>query len=112
VAEQKALSKGDFLRALVGQAESFLVPDVGTVVLRPLTTVEVEEISAAANGKTVELMARAVRFGLVDPELTDDDLPELRRAVAGRFLPLAERIMTISGMGDAKRFEGEAGGGS
>lgn len=105
------VSATDFLRAVVGEPQPFEVPNVGTVMIRPLTFGEAERITSAHKNQTAEMMLQALALGLVEPALDAEQIEALHQANAGPVMKIAARIMQISGMsGDT--LEGEAGGGS
>lgn len=107
-----SLSAKDFLSAIAGEPEVLPVPGVGTVVVRPLNVAEVQAIVRKAGEDETALMVHALVTGMVDPQLSEDDIPALQRAAAGPFLVVAKRIMELSGMTNQDTLENLAGGGS
>lgn len=106
------LSAKDFLNAIAGEPESLPVPGVGVVVVRPLNVAEVQAIVSKADQDEVTLMVHALVLGMVEPQLSEEDIPVLRRAAAGPFMVVAKRIMELSGMTNQETLENLAGGGS
>jgi predicted Zn-dependent peptidase len=106
------LSKADFLAAITAEPEDLAVPGVGTVRVRGLTTYEANSLYARYEKDNAELLVRALLAGLVEPAFTEDDLPALRNAAAGKLAPVAQRIMDLSAMSKSEDALGEAGGGS
>lgn len=94
------LSAKDFLSAIVGEEEDFMVPGVGTVRIRPLTVAEVRRIYAMAEDDA-DRMALAVGLALVKPQLDDAETRQLLHAAAGRMTPLIQRVMELAAMIDA-----------
>lgn len=106
------LSTADFLNGITLEPVDVEVKGLGTVQVRGLTAMEMARITDRAKGDSAEVMVLAAYYGLVQPRLTEDDLPALRGAAALRFAPIMQRIMELSGQGDAEKTEGEVGGGS
>lgn len=106
------LSASDFLAGITGQEEDVDVPGVGTVRIRPLTTVEAGRIFQVQDAG--ERIALAVGMALVEPRLTEDEARQLLHAAAGRMAPLTQRVLTLAGMMSEPEVDGAplAGGGS
>lgn len=106
------LTSADFLAGITLEPVDVEVKALGTVQVRGLTAMEMARISERANGDNAEVMVLAAFYGMVQPKLSEDDLPLLRGAAALKFAPIMQRIMELSGQGDAERTAGEVGGGS
>lgn len=106
------ISASDFLAAIVGETVEHNVPGVGIVTIRSLDAVLGKRLFETYAKDEGELFAQIVRHGLVEPQLSDDDLAALRAAKAGPIMKLATAIMQLSGMSDDETMAGEAGGGS
>jgi hypothetical protein len=106
------VSAKDFLAAISAEPVEHEMPGVGTVKVRALTAGEGQRLVAVGQNDNDEMMFQAVRLGLVEPALTDDDLAALRQSKAGPVMRLAAHIMRLSGMVDDELMQGEAGGGS
>lgn len=116
VKAKRFLDANDFFAAIIAEPEEVEIPGKGFVRLRGLTTAEVEQVVSAATvdgeRNTAILMTQAVVRGLVEPQLGIDHVERLMQAGGGYILPLARRIMSLSGMGDVEELEKKAGSGS
>ena len=77
------------------------IPGVGTVRVRGLSRYEVL-LAQREQPKGAGAMERVIlRFGLVDPELTEDEVTQWQKASpAGELEPVTRRIQALSGMGE------------
>lgn len=116
VKASRFLDANDFFNAIIAEPEAVEIPGKGWVLLRGLTTAEVEQVLSLAtvDGKqnTSILMTQAVVRGMVQPALTEEHVERLMAAGGGYILPLAKRIMALSGMGETEEFEKKVGSGS
>lgn len=110
------LSESDFLDAIIAQPEFAEIAGKGKVEIRGLSTLEVQQVIAEAtkNGAqdTALLMTHAVLRGMVRPKLSESHIEKLLRAGGGYILPLAQRIMVLSGMTNLTDLEKKVGDGS
>lgn len=104
------LSAEDFLAGILGQEEDFSVPGLGTVRIRPLTTVEAGKVFAYA--ESGQRIAAAVGLALVEPKLTEEEAQQLLHAAAGKMAPLVQRVLALAGMVGDEEAESLAGAGS
>lgn len=116
VKASKYLDAADFVAAIVAEPEDVEIPGKGWVQIRGLTTLETEQVITAAtvNGKqnTAILMTQSVLRGLIQPRLSESYIEALMNAGGGYILPLAQRIMALSGLGNAEDFQKKVGDGS
>lgn len=77
------------------------IPDLGTVRVRGLSRYEVL-LAQKELPKGVLAMERVMlRFGMVDPPMSEDDVTAWQKASpAGELEPVTRRIQSLSGMGD------------
>ena len=106
------LTAADFLAGILGEPELFTVPGLGTVKIRPVTSLEAEGVNARGGGDPHKMMRETVRVALVEPVLTDEQFQQLENARAGIIMRLAKRISMISGIDDDPALADLAGGGS
>lgn len=110
------LTTEDFIKGVIVEPQDYEVPGLGWVQVRGVTTLEMQRINEKADGDQVRMMALAIRMGLVQPELNDEQVDALASGQAGIVTRIANRVMELSGMSTseamADAIEGEAGGSS
>ena len=106
----KYLTSDEFFSGIVGKAEDYDVPGLGTVQIRPLTLAESRQLSQAHENDEVGLTIAAVQMAMVKPALPPEAIEKLQNAAAGKFMAIANRVMQLSGM--AEDSENLVGGGS
>ncbi len=94
------LNIDDFFTGILGSEEDLEIADVGTVRVRSLETVEVQQIRAAAGDDEMDMTVRSVICAMVQPKLTADHIERLYKAKPGAIQKIARRIMELSGMID------------
>src|SRR5262245_12777468 len=73
------------------------IPGIGTVRVRALNRLEAVHVQEAKGAVQTEL--RIMTLGLVDPQLTEDEVREwMKAAPAGEIEPVSHRIAALSGM--------------
>lgn len=87
----------DFLAGVAGETELFEVGGL-VVKIRSLTFAEVQAISTAYSGNNFEMTFQAVKAGLVEPKLSDEQIEQLRSAKPGAITAISNRVMAISGL--------------
>lgn len=90
-------SAAEFLARLGGKSELYEVDGL-VVKIRSLGYEDVQVINSAANGNNMEMAFQAIRLGLVEPQLDDEQIEALRKAQPGPLMNIARRVMEISGM--------------
>lgn len=99
MSNSKRATAADLLAKRIKEEEIPLPGLDVTVVVRGLSREESAALSAAEGPDAAEIMA--LRFGLIDPKLTEDEIREWRRqAPGGELQPIAEAITRLSGMDD------------
>lgn len=75
------------------------IPGVGTVRVRGLSRYEVMVSQRGNKGGTIAVERVMLRYGMVDPILTEDEVAEWQKASpAGEIEPVARRISELSGL--------------
>lgn len=107
------LSKEAFLAGILGTAVDFDVEGLGTIKIRPLTTVESNTLGKENRGDGIGMMLVSVRTCLVEPALTDSDLEALGKGMPGIITTIGEKILEISGLTEkVEELEKKVGSGS
>lgn len=102
----------DFLAAVAGKTELFEVEPGVFVELRSLGYEESESLIAEYGDKPVALTYQLFAYGLVRPELTDEQKAELRKARPGPVSRMGSRVAELSGLGQEEGASPLAGSGS
>jgi hypothetical protein len=90
------LSRDQILGRKLGR-ETVDVGDAGQVVVRGLTRAEAHDMKEIDGNPEREV--RTLALGVVEPELTEDDVRAwMAGATFGELQPVLERIMSLSGM--------------
>lgn len=102
-----AVDKATLLAAGKLHEETVEVPDVGTVTVRGLSRGEVFKLQQKAlnpDDLEVHLLVR----GMVDPELTKDEVVTWRDEAMGDVIdPISTRIMELSGLAPGQQTQKE-----
>jgi hypothetical protein len=106
----KYLTPDEFFAGIVGEAEDYEVPGLGTIQIRPLTLMESRQLSQEHADDEVGLTIAAVQMAMVKPAMPAESVEKLQGAAAGKFMLIANRVMQLSGMADDS--EKKVGGGS
>lgn len=110
------LTADDFLAGITVEPEDFDAPGLGLVQLRALTTVEVQRLQSKFKGDETSMFVGAIMEGMVYPKLSADAMERLQQGAFGKILPVAKRIMALSGMAgsdeEAENLEQPPGDGS
>jgi hypothetical protein len=110
LSKQSYLSIDDFFSGITGSAEDLALPGLGTVRVRSLEAIEVQQIRAQAGDNEMEMSFLSIIFGMVEPALSREHLEQLHRAKPGIVATITRRIMELSGM--VEDSEKKAGSGS
>ena len=116
--KQVYLTTEDFIAAITAEREDLDVAGLGTVRIRSLTLHEVDKVRRGAIAKKGDepdagrLMAGAILFAMEEPKLPEGLIETLLSGSAGKLTKVAQRIMALSGLGDAKEIDPLAGDGS
>ena len=96
------LSADDFFSAITVEPVDFVLPGGGVVQLRALTSIEVQKLQRTYKDDEMGMFLGALVEGMLQPKLTAEDTKRLSDAAYGKLLPVARRILALSGMGDAE----------
>lgn len=102
--------------ALLGMSvptEDFEIEGVGTITLRGMTRWEMIHVFKLEDNRHKQEQA-ALRFGIVNPPMTEDDIAEWQKVAPGGLLnEIASRINALSGLGkDASKSDVPTDGGN
>lgn len=100
VAEKNKLNKADFLKGLLGKTENFELEGFGIVVLKGLSVKDLETIRSLANEDEMLAALYTIVFGVVEPELTIEDINLIKDANISTAMKLSKRISELSGLVD------------
>ena len=92
------LSIDDFFIGITGSAGDLELSGLGTVKVRSLEALEVQQIRAQAGDNEMEMSFLSIVYGMVEPALSRDHLEQLHRAKPGVIAAITRRIMELSGM--------------
>ena len=107
------ISADDFLIGILGDPVDFEAPGLGLVQLRGLTVGEVAEINRKAKGDRALTLAYSVATGMVQPEMTVEQLLRAPAAMWLKYELIGVRIAELSGLSDDREtLDDFPGGGS
>ncbi len=104
------LSIDAFLAGATAQAVDHEIAGLGTVKVRGLETMELEQIDAQiGDGGNMRWALLAVATALVEPKITTE---QAERMIPGVVKDLSEVIARLSGLGNAEKNDSPPGAGS
>jgi hypothetical protein len=107
------LSADDFLVGVLGEAIDLYVHPLGTVRVRGLTVAEVADIGKRSRNDETLLVVQTVATGMVEPQMTAEQLLSAPAGMVHAYRTVAERIAELSGMtADREKLDDFPGGGS
>lgn len=104
------ISKNDFLTGITGKPVELEVPDLGTVKVKALDYLDVQNLVAECGDDQLKLGLMIAFKGLVDPKL--DSPEQLQIAKPSVIRTISKRVQELSGMVDAADLEKKVGNGS
>lgn len=105
------INKSDFFAAITGKPVDYDVPEVGTIQVRGLTSIELSQVQAK-NLTPVQISLEAVRMCLVQPVLEPADIDALGQAKPGIIEKISGKILALSAMRPDDDLEKKVGSGS
>lgn len=110
------LTADDFLRGVLAEPVDFEVAGLGTVRLRGLTVGEVAVVKREARTDATTLLAQTIALGMVEPQMTLEQLLSAPAGIAQVYEQIGVRIAELSGLGDKpetqEQLDAFPGGGS
>jgi len=106
------LTKADFLAGITLKPQDLEIDGLGTVQVRGLGLAEMNEIRAAIGDNELLLVVHGAHRGLVNPQLSLEDLALLGQANPLVVSEIGKKVFEISGMGQEVGDSPLAGGGS
>jgi hypothetical protein len=110
------LSAADFLTGIMGDPIDLYVHPLGTVRVRGLTVAEVSDVGRRARGDDTQLLINTVVAGMVEPQMTAEQLLAAPAGMVHAYRTIGERIAELSGMvakaEDREKLDSFPGGGS
>lgn len=91
------MNKTDFLNAICGKSVVRQIDGI-EVEIKALTVLEVQQLQSTSD--PVEQSMQMIIAGLVNPQLSKDDIEALKQAKAGFIAKLAKEISELSGLSD------------
>lgn len=91
------MNKETFLSGLCADVEEMEVEGVGTIKIRGLTAKEARRISTYSEKDDYKGTLMTLVYGIVEPQLSEEDLEILGDASIKKLFPIAERIAELSG---------------
>jgi hypothetical protein len=111
--KQRYLSPDDFLRGTLAEPVDLDVPPLGTVRVRGLTVGEVSTIRRSARADGAQLLMQTIALGMVEPQMTAEQLLAAPAGMATVFERIGVRIAELSGLSDdQEEINAFLGGGS
>jgi len=104
------LNIDDFLTGITGGEDDLELPGLGSVRVRSLEALEVQQIRQQAGENDMEMSFFSIVAAMVEPKLDRDHIEKLHHAKPGVIALLTRRIMELSGMVDES--EKKVGNGS
>jgi hypothetical protein len=110
------LSKADFLAGILQRPVDLDVPGLGVVRVQGLTAEQLSDLQLSFESKPpIEVTIQMAYRGLVEPQLSEEDIAALHQANFGYINAIANRVMALSGVGgttaNSEELENLAGGG-
>lgn len=104
------LNIDDFFTGITGGEDDLELPGLGSVRVRSLEALEVQQIRQQAGDNDMEMSFLSIVAAMVEPKLDREHIEKLHRAKPGVIALLTRRIMELSGMVDES--EKKVGSGS
>ncbi len=104
------ISKNDFLAGITGKPVEFEIPDLGTVKVKALDYLDVQNLVNECGNDQLKLGLLIAYRGLVEPKL--DSPEQLHIAKPSVIRAISQRVQELSGMVSAEDIEKKAGNGS
>ena len=102
----KTIDKSQLLSAIAGKEREVEIPGIGNIKIKSLEFSEVKEIQDKAKDDMMLTALYIVRYGLVEPALTDEDIVTLYKGQPGKISKISAEISKVSGMVDEENFTG------
>lgn len=104
------LTKADFLAGITLTPQDFEVEGLGMVQVRGLNMVDLDELRSKFGDNEIMLMLHGAHRGLVNPQLSVDDLDVFGQGNPDIIVAIGKRVFELSGRGDKKELDPLAGG--
>lgn len=106
------LTKADLLAGITLKPQDLEIEGLGLVQVRGLGLAELDEIQVQANGRDLLLALYGAQRGLINPQLSTEELNQLAYGDAQIVSNIAERVFSLSARGDRKEIDPLVGNGS
>ncbi len=106
------LTKADLLAGITLKPQDFEVEGLGWVQVRGLGLADLSELRAKHGNDDTQIVLHGAHRGLVNPQLSVEDLDALGQGDAGLVSSIGKRVFELSATGDKDEIDPLAGDGS
>jgi hypothetical protein len=106
------LSEADWINGILLRPVDLELPGVGTVQVRGLSAIEVDDMQVNFKDRPVLMMLEAVAKGMVTPKLSAAGIEAMHNGNTMLVEIISRRILELSGRGEAEQQDPLAGAGS